>query len=104
LLIDPLVMSTAENFAVALVDSGRATAVGRRSGGASGNPISFKLPGEAQARFSTGDFRRLDGTRLEGIGVQPQAPVAWTIADARAGRDPDVETAVSLIIQEELSG
>lgn len=99
LLIDPLVMSTAENFAVALVDSGRATAVGRRSGGASGNPVSFKLPGEAQARFSTGDFRRMDGTRLEGIGVQPDAPVAWTVADARAGRDPDVETAVALITQ-----
>jgi C-terminal processing protease CtpA/Prc len=39
LLIDETNFSTAEQFIVALVDSGRATTVGRLTSGGSGNPI-----------------------------------------------------------------
>lgn len=97
LLADELTMSTAEQFLVALVDSGRALLVGRRTAGSSGNPVRFRLPGGV-ARFSTGDFRRGDGTPIEGVGLVPHVPVAYTVADFRSGRDPDLEAAQGLLL------
>jgi carboxyl-terminal processing protease len=104
LLIDDGVFSTAENFVVALVDSGRATTIGRETGGGSGNPVYFSLTGGGRARFSTGDFRRNPdvpgtGARIEGIGIAPDVGVSWTVEDVRAGRDPDLDTAIALFSQ-----
>jgi len=96
-LIDELVASSAENMLAALVDSGRAQTVGRTTSGASGNPLNFRLPGGASAHFSTGDFRRLDGTRIEGRGITPDVPVTWTLEDFYAGRDPDLLAAEALL-------
>jgi len=98
LLIDGGCFSTAENFIVALVDVGRATTVGRATGAGSGNPLPFRLTGGARARFSTGDFRRNDGTPIEGRGITPDVPVAWTVDDLREGRDPDLDVAVGLLL------
>jgi carboxyl-terminal processing protease len=97
LLIDTANVSTAQAFTVALVDSGRAQTVGRRTGGASGNPITFRLPGGGLARFSVGSVRRMDGASLEGVGIIPDVSVAWTIEDVRQGRDPDLEAAGALL-------
>ena len=97
LLFDSGCMSTTEQFILALVDSNRAVAVGRRSAGATGNPIQFHLVAGGRARFSTGDFRRIDGTRLEGSGVMPDVLVDWTLDDFYQGRDPDLETAEELL-------
>ncbi len=97
LLIDEYNFSTAENFIVALVDSGRATTVGRPTAGGSGNPITFRLTGGALVRFSTGDFRRNDGTPIEGRGIAPDVYVNWTVDDFRAGRDPDLAAAESFM-------
>jgi carboxyl-terminal processing protease len=97
LLIDAYNFSTAEQFIVALVDSGRALAVGRRSAGGSGNPVTFRLPADGLVRFSTGDFRRNDGTPIEGVGLVPDLPVAWTVDEFRSGRDPDLDAAQQAI-------
>ncbi|MBN2004756.1 MAG: hypothetical protein JXA21_15470 [Anaerolineae bacterium] len=97
LLIDTYNFSTAENFIVALVDSGRATTVGRPTGGGSGNPISFNLPGGGQARFSTAAFRRNDGSLIEGMGIAPDHYVFWTVEDFCVGRDPDLAAAEQLL-------
>jgi carboxyl-terminal processing protease len=97
LLIDERNFSTAETFIVALVDAGRARAVGRQSGGGSGNPVRFNLTGGATARFSTGDFRRNDGTPIEGVGITPDLPVSWTVEDLWEGRDPDLAAAERLL-------
>ena len=96
LLIDEYNFSTAEQFIVALRDSGRATTVGRLTSGSTGNPVSFELTGGGLVRFSTGDFRRSDGTPLEGYGLMPDRPVTLTVADC-AGPDRDMETAVALL-------
>jgi carboxyl-terminal processing protease len=96
LLIDGSNFSTAEQFIVALSDSGRATTVGRPTGGSTGNPVPFALTGGALVRFSTGDFRRSDGTPVEGHGVMPDLPVTLTAADC-AGPDRDMETAVTFL-------
>lgn len=94
LLINELNFSAAEQFIVALADSGRATTVGRTTAGGTGNPLTFRLPGGGLARFSTAAFYRNDGSLIEGAGIAPDLPVAWTVEDVRAGRDPDLAAAV----------
>lgn len=91
-------MSSAEQFLVSLVDSGRVETVGRRTAGASGNPIVFRLPGAYNVRFSTADFRRKDGTAIEGVGIVPDVEVDWTVEDLRQGRDPDLAAAEALLL------
>jgi len=97
LLTDVGCMSTTENFIVALIDSGRATTVGRHTGGSSGNPVRFMLTNGAFARFSTGDFRRLNGEPIEGLGIAPHIPVSWTVEDVRSGNDPDLDAAIDFL-------
>jgi C-terminal processing protease CtpA/Prc len=101
LLIDTTNMSTAELFITALVDSGRAQTVGRQTAGASGNPVMFRLPGGGLARFSTGEFRRRDGTPIEGVGITPTIPIAYTVAAFRQGDDPDLAAAERLLLDGE---
>jgi C-terminal processing protease CtpA/Prc len=99
LLIDATTASSAEEFVVSLEDSSRAQTVGRQSADTTGNPIIFQLPGDGHVSFSTGDLRRIDGAPLEGIGIIPDVPVDWTLADLRQGRDPDLAEAVRLLPQ-----
>jgi carboxyl-terminal processing protease len=101
LLIDETNFSTAEQFIVALVDSGRATTVGRLTSGGSGNPITFRLPGDGLVRFSTGVFYRNDGRLIEGRGIGPDLPVAWSVDDLRADRDPDLDAALRWLLAQQ---
>ncbi|MGQ9887131.1 MAG: S41 family peptidase [Aggregatilineales bacterium] len=96
-LIDAKTGSSAEEFALMLIESGRAVAVGRTSGGTAGNPLAFPLTGGGSVRFSSGDLRLLDGRRLEGQGIAPAVPVRWTLDDWRAGADPDIAAAERLL-------
>lgn len=43
---------------------------------------------------------RMDGVDLENLGVKPDIPVALTYADYRAGRDPQMEAAVTELLAE----
>lgn len=97
LLIDHNTFSSGETFAVAMADSGRAYAIGRRTAGATGNPVTFRLRG-GRARYSTGNFRRNDGRELEGAGVEPDLTVTWTRDDFLAGTDPDVAAAEAYLL------
>lgn len=96
-LIDAGTGSSAEEFVLMLVESGRGLTAGRTSGGTTGNPLAFSLTGDANVRFSNGDLRRMDGQRLESAGITPDAPVSWTVEDWRAGRDPDIAAAEQLL-------
>lgn len=97
LLTDVFTMSTAENFVVALKDAERAVLVGRPTAGSSGNPLYFTMRGGG-ARFSTGDFRRNDGTPLEGVGLQPHIPVELTRDGVIRGEDPDITAAENYLL------
>ncbi|GEM_PF-536820 len=96
LLMDNRNMSSAEQFIAAFTESGRAIAIGRPSGGSSGNPLTFPLPGNGLARFSTGAFHTRSGLLVEGNGIQPDIPISYTLADFRQGRDPDLLAAQQL--------
>jgi len=91
-LIDTGIHSSGEWMVAALCDTGRARCFGRTTAGDSGNPVFFYLPGST-VQFSTGSFRRVDGTPLNGVGVSPHVEVQWTLDDLRQGRDPDLEAA-----------
>jgi carboxyl-terminal processing protease len=101
IIMDTATFSSAEQFLVSLVDSGRVRTVDRATGGGSGNPTVFRLPGVRDAKFSTANFVRNDGTPIEGVGLTPDVPVSWTVAGTRQGRDPDLEAAERLVLEEE---
>lgn len=99
-LVDSGVASAAEYFLVALIDSGRVRTVGRRTGGAASSPLYFRLPGGGLVQFSAADFRRNDGTPIEGAGIVPDLMTFWTMDDVRQGRDPDLEAAERMILSD----
>ncbi len=99
-LTDYQVMSSAEWLVGALVDSGRAISVGRVTGGASGNPIKFVIPG-GEVRYSCAAFYRPDGSLIEGFGYSPGIAVEWTIDDYLKGIDPDIQAALNWMDVEE---
>lgn len=90
LLMDDRDMSSAEQFIAAFSESGRAVTIGRTSGGSSGNPLTFPLPGNGLARFSTGAFHTRSGRLVEGNGIQPDIPISYAVADFQQDRDPDL--------------
>jgi C-terminal processing protease CtpA/Prc len=95
-LTDYPVMSSAEWLVGALVDSDRAISVGRVTGGATGNPIEFSLPG-GKVRFSTASFTRPDGSLVEGRGYSPDIFVEWTVDDLKNNIDPDIQAGIDWI-------
>lgn len=89
--------SAAEDFLVAFDQSGRGLIVGEPSGGSTGQPLSFRLPGGGRARVCTKRDEYADGRAFVGVGVTPQRRVAPTLADLRAGRDTVLEAAMALL-------
>ena len=47
-----------------------------------------------QLRFCTQRVYRPSGALIEGLGVTPDVPVAWSRSDWIAGRDPDLDAAI----------
>ena len=89
--------SAAEDFAVAFDAMQRGTIVGEPTGGSTGQPLSFPLPGGGRARVCTKHDLYPDGREFVGIGVQPQVVVRQTLADFRAGKDTVLERAVGMV-------
>jgi carboxyl-terminal processing protease len=94
LLVGPLSASSSEIFSSALQHYGRATLIGRKTAGAVRGSMRYLLPDGGSVQISLMDFRALDGQPLEGNGIIPDLQVPTTIADIRAGRDPDLQAAL----------
>jgi carboxyl-terminal processing protease len=86
--------SAAEDFTVAFDYAKRGLVMGEPTGGSTGQPLSFSLPGGGSARVCTKRDTYPDGKEFVGVGVQPQRVVHPTIADVRAGRDTVLEAAL----------
>lgn len=89
--------SAAEDFVVAFDAMQRGRIVGEPTGGSTGQPLIFDLPGGGTARVCTKRDSYPDGRAFVGVGIQPQVKAAPTVADFRAGRDTVLETALALI-------
>ncbi|HMF58275.1 MAG TPA: S41 family peptidase [Pyrinomonadaceae bacterium] len=96
-LIDEDSYSAAEQFAAAIQDSGRGQVVGRTSKGSALNNEEENLPDGGRLYLSVRDYVRRNGRRIEGQGVQPDAPVVLRLDDLRRNIDRDLERAMELI-------
>lgn len=99
-LIDAGCFSTTDNFLRALdVLHPDLTTVGRPTGAGTGAPrVVAELPHSgARITLCTQRVYAPDGTLTEGRGTTPDVPVAWSAADLREGRDPDVEAALTIL-------
>lgn len=95
-LLGPGSASASEIFAHVLQNQKRATVVGRRSAGAVIVSRFYSLPGGGRLQVPIQDYVGVDGQRLEDRGVTPDVMVpAPTVADWRAGRDPELEAALA---------
>jgi C-terminal processing protease CtpA/Prc len=89
--------SAAEDFLVAIDAIPHITTVGRPSGGSTGQPLMFELPGGGRAYICSKRDTYPDSRDFVGIGVQPDVVVEPTLEGMQAGRDPALETAVELL-------
>lgn len=70
--------------------------VGSPTNGTNGDVTHVLLPGGLGVTFTGHDVRHGNGAQLQSVGVQPDVPVAPTLAGLRAGRDEVLEKALEL--------
>jgi carboxyl-terminal processing protease len=89
--------SAAEDFVAQFQSMHRGATIGEPTGGSTGQPFSFKLPGGGSARICTKDTRTPEGRVYMGIGLQPDILVRPSVTDVRAHRDATLERAVQYL-------
>jgi C-terminal processing protease CtpA/Prc len=97
LLIGPATFSAAEHFASSFDILKAGTTIGEPTGGSTGQPLMFALPGGGMARICTQQGRYADGREYVGVGIQPKVKVAQTVADFRMERDAVLEAALAYL-------
>jgi C-terminal processing protease CtpA/Prc len=96
LLVSAATHSAAEDFVGPLKASGRATVVGTATAGSTGNPLPYRLPGGGGGRVCTRYMLLPDRTEFIGTGIAPDVHAEMAPADIVTGRDPVLETALSI--------
>jgi len=86
--------SAGEDFVAAFKTSKRGPIVGMPTGGSTGQPLSFQLPGGGWARVCTKRDSMGDGTEFVGIGILPDMKIENRIEAIRNGTDPVLEAAL----------
>ncbi len=98
ILIGTETFSAAEDFVVPLHAAGRATIVGQKSGGSTGQPLQFSfLNGKIRGRVCTKRDQYPDGREFVGVGIIPDVEVHPTPADIAAGRDIVLEKGLKVL-------
>ncbi len=94
LLISPRTYSAGEDMVVVFTQAHRGKTIGEPTGGSTGQPLTFKLPGGGAARVCTKHDSFADGREFVGVGIQPDIPAHSTRSDIIAGRDSVLDTAI----------
>lgn len=89
--------SAAEDFTCAFKYIKRGKVIGTATGGSTGQPISFALPGGGSGRVCAKRDFFWDGTEFVGIGIQPDVEVKATRKGVQAGKDEVLEEAVRYV-------
>ena len=89
--------SSSEIFAHAIQLQKRGRVFGAKTSGAVLGADIGPLPGGGELQVSVRDFLAADGTRLEGVGVQPDVVMETRVEDLRAGRDPVLQAAADYV-------
>jgi len=97
ILTSPRTFSAAEDFAVAfdLMEAG--PIVGEPTGGSTGQPLFFRLPGGGSARVTSKRDAYPDGRDFVGTGVLPDIVVTPSVADVRADEDAALTAAADAV-------
>ena len=99
-LTGPGTISAAEDFVVALHASGRATLVGEKTAGTTGQPLMIKLPHNGKARICTKRDTYPDGREFVGVGVIPDVEIHPTQKSIAAERDVVLEKAIEILTKQ----
>ena len=75
----------------------RGTIMGEVTGGSTGQPLMFSLPGGGGARVCTKNDTYPDGKAFIGVGVQAHVVVTPKLDDYRQGRDTVLEAAIKAL-------
>ena len=97
LLTGPQTFSAAEDFAVAFDAMNRGKIMGEATGGSTGQPLQFTLPGGLMGRVCTKRDLYPDGKVFVGVGVQPNITIKSNIVDIKAGKDTVLEAALKYL-------
>jgi hypothetical protein len=96
ILTGPKCLSSNELFIMMMKDGIGIPTIGERTGGGSGNPVTFPLnlfDKEYIFKVSTWSIKRKNGMDLENVGIEPNVPVTIRSDDVMGGKDPAVEAA-----------
>jgi carboxyl-terminal processing protease len=96
-LTNPYTFSAAEDFVSAFIQAKRGLVVGEPTGGSTGQPLFFRLPGGGSARICTKRDYFYDGTEWVGKGLQPDVYVAPLLKDVNSGKDTVLEKALEVL-------
>lgn len=97
LLIGPRTFSAAEDFAIVFEDIKRGQLIGESTGGSTGQPLHFDLPGGGSARVCMKKDLSPNGKEFVGIGIMPDIKVPLTIKAIYEGKDEVLLKALSLL-------
>ncbi len=89
--------SATESFVAAMRTLPNVIVIGDTTGGASGNPATFSLGNGWQFTVPRWLEYGPDHQPIEGRGVAPQMPIAWTPTRWDGDRDPLIDAAVGLL-------
>jgi hypothetical protein len=91
--------SAAEDFTTVFRSMNRGKIIGATTGGSTGQPITFGLPGGGMARVCAKRDFISDGTEFVGIGIQPDIEVKPTIKGISSNKDEALEAALNYLKQ-----
>jgi C-terminal processing protease CtpA/Prc len=94
--------SAAEDFCAVFDYMKRGTIMGEPTGGSTGQPLLFGLPGGGRARVCIKRDAYPDGKEFVGFGIKPTMTISPTLADVRAGRDTVLEGALQYLAKASL--
>jgi carboxyl-terminal processing protease len=93
-LTGPRTFSAGEDFTLAFDVMKRGKIIGRATGGSTGQPLHFGLPGGGSARVCVKRDTYPDGRAFVGTGIVPDIEVTPSVKDVRSGRDAALERAL----------
>lgn len=99
ILVDGGCFSACEDFVMPFKDNHRATILGERTAGSTGQPFSRGFGNGMGISLSTKREFLPDGSEFEGVGIAPDVEIQTTVDDLRTGHDPVLEKAYELIHQ-----
>ena len=100
-LTSAMTFSAAEDFTAAFNAMHRGITVGQTTGGSTGQPLFFHLPGGGSGRVCTKNDRAGDGAVFEGIGLVPTIEASPTLADVRSGIDVVMNRAAAALLEKQ---